>query len=237
MSPRLLRAANQCHCQPPKTDDEVYKLAKDQFDYYRERHLARRGQRPFERYGLEWDAEGREWEPGLRYVTVVHSDPREIRLTIPPLDPTKKPYFVSLDAKQWVTPRDVAVAVFEATGRIDLLDPNPARWVAIWNGENVEYENGERRQIRGLRAKLMEGAVDEFPPPESNRYAALASALLAFLHRFEPRLDTTQDEIQPNEGGLPVWIRDKKGKDELWLKWHETVNRALRDRLALAADE
>jgi hypothetical protein len=158
-------------------------------------------------------------------VTVVHSDPREIRLLIPSLETGQKPYRVSLDSKQWVTARDVAVAVFEATGRIDLLDPNPARWTAIWNGENVEDERGERRQVRGLRAKLMEQAVEEFPPPENNRYAALASALLAFLHRYEPANTATEDEVLPNHSGLPVWIRSKKGRDELWLKWHETINK------------
>jgi hypothetical protein len=221
----LMLAANGCHCDPPKTEDEVCKVANDQFAYYQNRHLARRNQRPFERYGLQWNLLDREWEPGAWQVTVVHSDPREIRLLIPSLETGQKPYRVSLDSKQWVTARDVAVAVFEATGRIDLLDPNPARWTAIWNGENVEDERGERRQVRGLRAKLMEQAVEEFPPPENNRYAALASALLAFLHRYEPANTATEDEVLPNHSGLPVWIRSKKGRDELWLKWHETINK------------
>jgi len=219
----LLLGVNQRKCDPPKSEDEVRKIANDQFNHYRNRHEERRTRRPFERYGLIWNDVDREYEPGSWLTTVVHSDPQEVRLSIPGLGGSEKRYVVSLDSKQWVTPKDVAVAVFEATGRIDLLDPNPKRWAAIWNGETV-MENDQRRHIRGLRAKLMENAVDEFPPPESNRSSQLASAVLSYLALCEK---TVEDEDNlPKHNGFPKWLKNEQGKYELWFKWHETLGRA-----------
>ena len=129
---------------------------------------------------------------------------------------------VSLDSKQWVNARDVAVAVLEATGRIDLLDPNAARWLAIWNGETIE-QDGIRRNIRSLRAKLIESAVEEFPPPETSRLANNAAILLDYIYRCEK--GSHEDPI-PNHSGSPIWIPAEDGRLELWFKWHFLITRA-----------
>jgi hypothetical protein len=49
-----LWACNKCYCSPPKTDDEVYRIADDQFNLYRYRSAKRRagGGGPLEHHRL-----------------------------------------------------------------------------------------------------------------------------------------------------------------------------------------
>jgi hypothetical protein len=225
----VLRSLNAYKCDPPKSDEEVRKVANDQFDYYRDRRLELRARRPLERYGLEWDGDIREWEPGGWRVTVIHSDPVQYKLRIPAMVRGGEPISVSLSAREWVTPRDVAVAVLSASKRMDLLDPNPARWTSVWNGETIENEEGERRHIRGLRAKLMDIADDDYPPPELKQYCYAASILRDYLSRFDRSAsdDESPESRNPNPDGTPKWIAGK-----LWFKWRETWSQALRIRKA-----
>jgi hypothetical protein len=224
----VLRALNAYKCDPPKTDEEVRKVANDQFDYYRDRRIELRARRPLERYGLEWDGDTREWEPGGWRVTVIHSDPVVYRLRIPAMVRGGETISVSLSAREWVTARDVAIAVLAASKRMDLLDPNPARWTSVWNGETIENEEGERRHIRGLKAKLMDLADDELPPPELKQYCYAAAILRDYLTRFDrSESDEDQSASLPNPCGTPKWIGGK-----LWFKWRETWSQATRTRKA-----
>ncbi len=221
----VLRALNVTHCDPPKTVDEVRKVANDQFDHYRNRHLERRANRPFERHGLEWDAEAREWEPGGWQLIVVHSDPTMYRLVIPNRTPGEPSHKILMDTRTYLGAREVAIAVLAATKRINLLDPNPSRWAAVWNGENVENEAGERRQIRGLASKLIDVAEDEYPPPELKRFSYVATTLLDYLKRFEVASSEAEEDNVPNASGVPKWIRVRAKdsdtiRDELWFKWN-----------------
>jgi hypothetical protein len=223
---RIVRSLNDTECTPPKSDEEARKVAVDQFQHYRDRHLERRARRPFERYGLEWDNEGREWEPGGWHLTVVHSDPAAYRLHIPNQKAGDPAYCVTVDARTWLSAREMAVAVMNVTKRINLLEPNAARWAAIWGGENIENEDGERRQVRGLQAKLMDVADDEYPPPELKRYAYVAGVLLSYLRRFEVCSSDSEEDNLPNASGIPRWIKtaikdENVVRDELWLKWNE----------------
>lgn len=224
----LLRAANAYVCEPPKSDDEVKKVLNDQFNHYRDRQIERQNQRPFERYGLVWNADTREWDPGEWRATVVHSDPVQYRLSIPNTVNRDEPRFsVTMDVNQWTSPRLVALAVLAVAKRIDLLDPNPGRWNAAWNGENIENEEGERRQVRGLRAKLMDTADDEYAAVELNQFAYTAGCLLTYLKRFDVQDGESEEDNLPNPSGMPKWIKVKHRStgtvgDELWFKWRET---------------
>ena len=225
----VLRSLNAYKCDPPKSDEEVRKVANDQFDHYRDRRIELRARRPLERYGLEWDGDTREWGPGGWRVTVIHSDPVVYKLRIPAMIRGGETISVSLSAREWVGPRDVAIAVLAATKRMDLLEPNPARWTSIWNGETIENEDGERRHVRGLKVKLLELADDEFPPPELKQYCYAAAILRDYLSRFDRSAsdDESPDSESPNPCGTPKWIRGK-----LWFKWRETWSQALRVKKA-----
>jgi hypothetical protein len=212
----LLRALNEKYCDPPKDDDEVRKVASDQFAHYMARRAELRGRRPLERLGLRWDAEGREYDPGEWTVTVVHSSPACYRLRMPPsASEDGRQIIVTLSPEQWLSARKTAEAIMLAAPNVNIADPNPGRWNAIWIGESVAEGEGARRQIRGLNAKLLEAADQEYPPSETKHFAYLASVLLSYLRQFDSVDDDT--ESLPNASGIPIRI-----KDELWLKWRET---------------
>jgi hypothetical protein len=223
----VVRALNAYKCDPPKSDDEVRAVANAQFDYYRDRRLERAAARPFERFGLEYNDQTREWEPGGWRLTVVHSDPVVYRLRIP--SAAGGPVFsVPISAKQWASARDVAAQILSVTARMDLQDPNAARWAKLWCGETVVDEDGNRVPVRSLRAKLLEAADDEFPPPELKQYCYAAAILRDYLSRFDRSAnDEDPAAAMPNPCGTPKWIKGK-----LWFKWRETWSQATRVRKA-----
>ena len=221
----VLLALNERKCDPPKSTAEVVKIASDQFSYYRDRQIERRVSRPYERYGLAWNNDDRCWEPGLWSMTLVHSDPKEYKIRIPNQDRSLPPYSVRIGSKEFQNPRDVSNAILEVTGRINMNDPNPARWVAIWNGENARDQEGGWIAIQGLSCKLLLDADDEYPPPESSASCNNFSILLGYLSDFQ-KIEGDGDTL-PNPSGTPKWIRN--GDDwTLWLQWRATVAAAWR---------
>jgi hypothetical protein len=169
-----------------------------------------------EKYGLKWNEQTREYDPGQWKVTVVHSDPIAYRLRIPNRE-TKDSYVVYLDSKQWVTPREVGIAIRQVAPRYDVVDPNAERWAAVWSGETIEEDEGNR-VIRALRLKLLDAADEEYPPPELLNYADAASCLLAYLSQFDSDNDDP-DDVLPNATGSPKWIMGDQGVRELWWQW------------------
>jgi hypothetical protein len=227
---QTLLCVNAALCDPPKGEAEVVKIAHDQFAHYRDRAEARRtaGRYRFEDYGLVWNPEDRCWEPGEWRVTIVRSEPAEFKLRLPHPDPDRPPVVIRLSGEDWVTPKRVAVRVLEATGSIDLLDPNPARWAKIWNGESLRNDDGGWDNIRGLRSMLSDDADKEFPSKETNVSTYHASILLSYLDGFaksEP--GDGEDDRKPNHSGVPKWIvSPSTGEWCLWLKWNETLSAA-----------
>ena len=231
MVSRLLRGVNADACVPPKSSDEVSKIARDQFIYYQQRQAQRRANRPFERFGLAWNAEDSCWEPGAWRLTIVESDPAEYKLHIPSPDNPKRSVVVRLDADEITKPRIVATAILEATKVFDVLDPNPERWAATWNGESVKNESGGGyRSLRGLKGKLFDDADREVPPIESNEQACNAMVLYQYLNFGFSKTESEEaaSDRLPLHSGLPKWIRGKDGEWGLWLKWTETVEAAWR---------
>jgi hypothetical protein len=224
---QTLLAVNAALCEPPKSEAEVIKIAHDQFAHYRDRAESRRkvGRFKFEDYGLAWNPEDRCWEPGEWRLTVVASEPAEFKLRIP--HPDGRRVVIRMSGDDWVTPKRVAVKVLEATGKMDLCDPNPGRWVKIWNGESVQNGEGAWESIRGLKCMLADIADVEIPSRETNVSTYNASILLSYLDGF-PKAEPGDgdDDRRPNHSGTPKWITNPAGEWCLWLKWNETVSAA-----------
>lgn len=224
----ILLALNATKCEPPKSRDEVVKIASDQFAYYRDRQIERRANRPYERYGLAWNNEDRCWEPGLWSMTVVHSDPREYKIRIPHLDRTQPAYTIRIGSKEFQSAKDVSNAILEVTGRINMNDPNPARWTAIWNGENIQVPGEGWVSITGLSCRLLADADDEYPPPEASATCNNYSMLLAYLSDFQKIETGSESDSLPNPSGAPKWIQSPGGEWLLWLQWRTTLAAAWR---------
>lgn len=227
----MLEGANAVRCVPPKSIDEVTKIAKDQFLHYQQKQIERKSKKPYERYGLAWNADDGCWEPGLWRMTIVESDPPEYQLHIPCPDNNRRTLTVSLDPDEVTKPRDVAVAILAASKVINMLDPSKSRWQKVWDGESIRTEDGGWRNVRGLGPKLMDEADREVPPIESNTGAMMAAVLYQYLSGGFQKQETGDDSDRlPNHSGLPKWIRDKDGDWALWLKWNETLESAWRKR-------
>lgn len=225
----ILLALNERMCDPPKSESEVVKIAHDQFAHYRDRQVERRTRLPYEKWGLVWNSEDRCYDPGQWRMTVVYSDPKEYKIRIPNPDKTSPPYVVRIDSKQFQSARDVSNAILECTGRINMNDPNAARWVSIWNGENIQDGGGDRIHVQGLSAKLLADADDEYPPVDASATVNNYSILLAYLSDF-PRVQLGNDsDANPNPSGAPKWLLDETtGEWSLWLRWRVTLASAWR---------
>jgi len=227
---QTLLCVNAGMCEPPKGDAEVTKIAHDQFRHYQERASARQegGRFRFEKYGLVWNYEERCWEPGDWRLTVVKSEPAEFKLRIPHPDGRKEPVVIRLSGEEWVTPKRVAVRILEATGSIDLLDPNPARWAKTWNGESVQSDSGGWESTRGLKCLLADEADEEIPPKDTNVSTYYASILLAYIDSIEKTVSGDGEEAtKPKRDGKPKWIvSPTTGEWRLWVRWNETVEAA-----------
>lgn len=225
----LVAAFNDKYCDPPKEYAEFERLVNDQFNHYRDRREQVRNNRPFERYGLEWDEAAREYGPGSWKLILVKGDPAQYILKIPRLGGGGN-HSVVLLTEDWQTPKKVAAAVQEQTHEIDLLDPNPSRWYATWSGERVREGDGWR-EVRGLRAKLFEERVVEEPTIEDLLYVSHANILLAYLHTLSKvEDDASPDASKPLHTGSPKWIRDEEEGWRLWFKWDALVANACKSR-------
>ena len=168
--------------------------------------------------GLE--LRGDEWFPGMWRLTVVHSDPKEFRLGVPIVGgDDEERVLVSLSSAEWSSPISVARKILEATGTIDVTDPNPQEWAKIWNGYSAK-KSGEKGlvRVRGLKVKLMDEKTEEWPPAEQHRFAQVAGWLLDALSNTAPP-DPDSDETSPHPSGKPCWVRSPSGEYELYFSW------------------
>lgn len=164
-----------------------------------------------------------EWFPGMWQLTVVHSDPKEFRLHVPVVansDGKNDYVHVSLSSADWSSPISVARKILEATGTIDVTDPNPKEWAKIWNGYSFKKE-GEKQwtRIRGLKVKLMDEKTEEWPPAEQQRFAQVAGWLLDALSSHAPP-EPDCDDSTPHPSGRPSWVRSAEGEYLLYFSWN-----------------
>jgi hypothetical protein len=159
-----------------------------------------------------------EWGPGEWSLTIVHSDPIEYRLHVPhwrefTADHTGN---VTLTVDQYRSAPKVAAQVLGATGRV-MLDDDPKRWRQIWDGgykvrDNVaEGDRATKRNVRGVKAKLLDNAAEEWPGASSLRYVLLASWLYDRLSQASQPAD---DDV-PDPTGRASWRAD----GTLWYAW------------------
>lgn len=222
----ILLAVNDRKCNPPKSTAEVVKIASDQFAHYRDRNIERRTRRPYDKFGLVWNAEGRCWEPGGWSMTVVHSDPRVYKLMIPhDIDKSQPPYVIDLNTETYLSSAKTAARILEVTGRINMNNPSPKRWGEVWLGQSERDENGTWIHVQGLYTKLLEDADDEYPPPEQSAKCSNFQILLSFLSDFQ-KIESSDSE-EPNASGAPRWLY-RDGQWELWLQWQVAMSLAWR---------
>jgi len=181
-----------------------------------------RKKNPHTASGLEFRSN--EWFPGLWRLTVVHSDPKEFRLGVPlpgavDDDDERMRVFVSLTSADWSSPIAVARKVLEATGTIDVTDPNPKEWAKIWNGYSYKPE-GEKKavKVRGLKVKLMDEREEEWPPAEQQRYSVVAGWLLDALSNIA-KPEPESDDSTPHPSGRPCWVRVGDDDYQLFFSW------------------
>ena len=159
-----------------------------------------------------------EWGPGEWGVTIIHSDPIEYRLHVPhwrsmTADATGN---VTLTVDQYRSAAKVAAQVLAATGRV-MLDDDPKRWRQIWDGgykvrDNVSAgDRATKRTARGVKAKLLDNAGEEWPGASSLRYVLLASWL---YDRLAQAAQPAEDDV-PDPTGRASWRQD----GTLWFAW------------------
>lgn len=159
-----------------------------------------------------------EWWPGEWTLTIVHSDPREYRISVPAWRVLTQDGAgaVSLTTSQFENPAKLASAVLERTGKV-ILNENPEEWRSIWLGKPARAAGPNRRArpaVRGLMSKLMDNAEEEWPGESSLRYVVLASWLLDRLLQAQP----PSDEDTPCPMGRATWRHD----GTLWFGWNRT---------------
>jgi hypothetical protein len=236
---KTLVACNAVHCSPPKDLDEVLQVCRSQFEHYRNLREARRQANPYERWGLEWDADARSYTPGQWRATIVRSNPPVYQLRLPNTEVSGGPmHVVTLTVEEWNNARLTANAVQQVAPRITLLDPSSARWNAVWSGMSIKDDLGNYTDVRGIAGILAEEADEEAAPSEYSILARHAGVLLAYLRGFTASEEgETEEDRQPNTNGVPKWIRDAEtGEWALWLRWHETIDGAERRHGSITID-
>lgn len=215
---QLLSAVNATNCEPPKDLSDIAKIMNDQWAYYRDRREALVAERPLEQAGLDFNEDTREYDPGRWQLTVVHSEPKSYRLTIPS-EEDKRPYDVWIDnAKTLQSSRDVASAILAQSNRLDVLDPSPSSWSKVWNGDRTRNEDGLWVEKRSLRIKLLNAASDEWPTSDQSEIDTAAEVFLSYMESFRKEEGDDEDVVRPISDGTPRWIRDKDGEWHLYLK-------------------
>jgi hypothetical protein len=147
-----------------------------------------------------------EWWPGEWQLTVVHADPLEYRLHVPSWCEytVNGSGNVSLSVLQYRSSTKVAAAVLSATGVI-MLDDQPGIWKSIWDG------GGKKKPKRGIKAKLLDNVMHEWPGASSLRYVVLAGWLYDRLSQAAQ----PNEEDTPDPTGRAAWRAD----GTLWWNW------------------
>jgi len=186
---------------------------------------------PFTITGLRYD--GTEWWPGQWKLKVIHSDPVSYTLTVPVFrevngEQKTVSVHVPLCAESFRSAAKVAQAILEATHTV-IVDAVPEEWFGIWNGQGKK--KGQTKAIRGLKAKLMDEAIQESATAENCRFATVAGWFMEVLS-MTPQPDADEEEDgSPDVTGMPAWVRGKDGVWELWFGWSkawEMVDRGRR---------
>lgn len=158
-----------------------------------------------------------EWGPGEWQLTIVHSDPLEYRLHVPAWRryTVNNSGNVSLTVDQYRSATKVAAAVLSATGKV-MLDAEPKTWHGIWDGglKVKDYASSKQprtRRTRGVKAKLLDNAIEEWPGASSQRYVTLAGWL---YDRLCQASQPSEDDI-PDPTGRACWRHD----GTLWFAW------------------
>jgi len=249
-----IRAMNELRCKPPKGDEEIQNIFMHELGWAQ--RLRAKGvvdeadkekaiddrlkngadedgsdkKLPFTGLGLRHD--GTEWWPGQWQLKVIHSDPVTYTLTVPVFrDVAGKQKVVKvavqMNSETYRSAAKVANAILEATHTV-VVDQIPEEWYGTWNGEAARKG---KPPIRGLKAKLMDEAIQEAATAENCRFATVAGWLLEVLSMTPKPDDDEEEDGKPDVTGMPAWVRGRDGVWELWFGWQkawEIVDRGRR---------
>ncbi len=210
----LVLGLNQRNCSPPYPEEEVRRCTKDAIEWVRLQ--ATPESNAWEKMGLIRSPErAREYDPGAWRLTIVHSDPVEYMLS-GIRSPSAGSVSVHLCADEFMSPAKTAKKILATTTDVDPTTPTPKAWEHLWDGHVRRDDDGNRVNVVGLRAKLLNASDHTYPPAEYQRHALLASVLLDFLRRFKKPTD--DDVTEPSPTGSPKWITHA-GRQVLTFRW------------------
>ena len=239
----IMRSLNQTQLTPPLKEPELQKIWGDQLRWGMKARAAgvmdvkstdpeadekvedARSSHVYCTSGLE-NRDG-EFFPGMWKLTVVHGDPREFRLHVPIVassDGEQDYVDVSLSSGEWSSAAAVARKILEATGTIDMTDPNPKEWSKTWVGYS-ERTPGSREwvRVRGLKVKLMDERKEEWPPAEQKRFAVVAGWLLDELSNAvlpDGGEGYEGEASEPHPSGRPSWVVRGDEEPLLYFSWN-----------------
>jgi len=245
----MLRSLNQTQCAEPLEDHELRSIWMGQLRWGMKARAAgatkvastdpdaddkvEQAKRENVHAASGLELRGTEWFPGMWRLTVVHGDPKEFKLHVPVVagsDGSGDHVNVSLSSGDWSSPISVARKILEATGTIDVTDPNPKEWAKIWNGYSYK-KDGEKgwTRVRGLKVKLMDDRAEEWPSVEQQRFAQVAGWLLDALTNVAPP-DGQSDDTRPNPSGKPAWVRNEQDGFDLYFSWNRVFEDIQKNR-------
>lgn len=245
----VMRALNKMQCVPPLKDNELRSIWMSQLRWGMKARAAgatrvastdadaddkvEQAKRENVHAASGLELRGTEWFPGMWKLTVVHGDPKEFKLHVPVVagsDGSGDHVNVSLSSGDWSSPIAVARKILEATGTIDVTDPNPKEWAKIWNGYSFK-KDGEKAwtRVRGLKVKLMDDRAEEWPSVEQQRFAQVAGWLLDALTNVAPP-DGQSDDTRPNPSGKPAWVRNEQDGFDLYFSWNRVFEDIQKNR-------
>lgn len=198
----IVLSLNQTQCKPPYPDHEVRRCTNDAIAFIRARRAEE--DRPWEKMGLERNAERpREYEPGSWRLTIFHGDPVEYVIA-GVMSPTGGSMSVHLTTDEFMCPSKAAKKILATTTDVDPTNPTSEAWARLWKGYSLQDGEGNRREVKGLKAKLLGACEHEHPPAEYKRHALLAAWLLDYLRRFKKPV--SDEATEPSPTGSPKWL-------------------------------
>lgn len=220
---QFILGLNERLCRPPYPEHEVRRCTTDAINWVLDQRDRGQQRTAWEKMGLLKNAQRpREYEPGTWQLTVVHSDPVEYVIS-GVLSPSAGTVSVTLNTEEFMSPSKAAKKILATTTDVDPTSPTPHMWKQLWDG--FSYQNGDdaRRNVPGLKSRLLDTCAHEDAPAEYRRHARVAAWLLDYLRRFKK--PTSEDVTEPNASGSPKWIH-RDGRHVLAFRFEDSCSKA-----------
>lgn len=200
-----LWALNLHKCSPPIEEGVVHQKVESARKFISGAADKETESRGLQLTGLGLERREGEWFPGQWSLTVVHSDPPRYLLHVPAFTEMCGGT-VTIPLEDFDDPPKVARLVLAATKSV-VLNDQPGRWAAIWNGTKGSKNN---KGQRGLKAKLMDRAKHEQSISDEKRSVIVADIL-------GERIEKAVTAPSPDPRGRPTRLED----GTIWIRWEK----------------